>query len=100
MRVILSVMFAAVLAATQVYSADNSWYTGDKRCPPPKDDGKYSAAYDAKDHPHEYPTFNGADQSGWSCSYSREDGVIVQFGDSRTPQQQWMDLWGGGNYDN
>jgi hypothetical protein len=23
--------------------------------------------------------------------------VIVQFGDSRTPQQQWLDVWSGGD---
>ncbi len=72
-----------------------AWYVGDERCPPPKDDGTYSAPYNALDHPNDYPTFNGADKPGWSCSYQRGDGVIVQFGDSRTPQQKWLDLWRG-----
>ncbi len=34
-------------------------------------------------------------QAYWSCSYQREDGVIVQFGDVRSPQQQWLDIWSG-----
>jgi hypothetical protein len=51
------------------------------------------------DHPHDYPTFYGADKPGWSCSYQREDGVIVQYGDSRTPQEQWLALWGGKDTD-
>lgn len=70
------------------------WYSGDERCPPPKDDGSYSAPYNALDHPRDYPLFAGADKPGWSCSYSRDDGVIVQYGDSRTPQQQWLGIWG------
>ena len=57
-----------------------------------------SAPYNALDYRQEYPTFPGADKPGWSCSYQREDGVIVQFGDDRTPQQQWMDVWGN-NHD-
>ena len=93
MRKVLAILFTMTLAATQVHSADNKWYTGDERCPPPKDDGTYSAPYDAKDH-NEYPTFYGADKPGWSCSYQREDGVIVQYGDSRTPQQQWLAISG------
>ena len=70
------------------------WYVGDSHCPPPRDDGRYSAPYKAIDHPNDYPTFIGADKPGWSCSYQREDGVIVQYGDSRTPQEQWLSLWG------
>ncbi len=93
------VLLLAMLVASQVYAADNSWYQGDERCPPPKDDGTYSAPYNALDHPHDYPTFAGADQSGWSCSYQREDGTVVQYGDSRSPQQQWLDLWGGNDND-
>lgn len=100
MRVVLSILITLALAATQVLGADKTWFTGDERCPPPKDDGKYSAPYDAKDHPGEFPTFNGADKAGWSCSYQREDGVIVQFGDGRSPQLQWMALWGGGANEN
>jgi hypothetical protein len=75
------------------------WYSGDKRCQPPDDNGTYSAPYNALDHRNDYPTFNGADKPGWACSYQREDGVIVQYGDSRSPQQQWLDLWGGNDED-
>jgi hypothetical protein len=35
--------------------------------------------------------------SGWSYSYQRDDGVVVQYGDSRTPQLQWLNVWGGDN---
>ena len=70
------------------------WYVGDEHCPSPMDDGTYSAPYNALDHPYEYPDFPGADKPGWSCSYQREDGVIIQYGDSRTPQEQWLSLWG------
>jgi len=100
MRNVLAVLLFVILAATEVNSAENGWYTGDERCPPPKDDGRYSAPYDAKDHPLDYPTFYGADKPGWSCSYQREDGTIVQYGDSRTPQEQWKAIWGGGGDDN
>jgi hypothetical protein len=100
MRNVLAVFFAVTLAATQVHGADKEWFTGDKQCTPPRDDGTYSAPYVAMDHPGEYPTFYGADKPGWSCSYQRDDGVIVQYGDSRTPQEQWMALWGGGGDNN
>lgn len=93
------VLLAALLAAAQPGGAANGWYKGDERCPPPEDDGTYSAPYNALEHRQEYPTFPGADKPGWSCSYSREDGVVVQYGDSRTPQQQWLALWGD-NHDN
>jgi len=96
MRTCVAVFFAVMLAVTQTHGADTNWYTGDERCPPPKDDGTYSAPYDAQEH-REYPSFSGADKPGWSCSYQREDGVIVQYGDSRTPQQQWLGIWGGSN---
>lgn len=99
MRTYAAVLLSVTLAVVQGRSADNTWYNGDERCPPPKDNGVYSAPYNALDHGQEYPTFFGADKSGWSCSYQREDGVIVQYGDSRTPQQQWMDVWGD-NHDN
>ena len=95
MRTYASVLLLVVLAATQDHNAGNKWYTGDERCPPPKDDGTYSAPYSALDNPRDYPTFYDADKSGWSCSYQREDGVIVQYGDSRSPQQQWLGVWGG-----
>ena len=94
------VLLAVMLTTANTSASDDNWYTGDERCPPPKDDGTYSRPYRAQDHPHEYPTFSGADKSGWSCSYSREDGVIVQYGDSRTPQQQWTDLYAGGDSNN
>jgi hypothetical protein len=94
MRTGSAVLFALMLAATQAQSADSEWYTGDERCPPPKDDGTYSAPYNALEHGQEYPAFSGADKPGWSCSYQREDGVIIQYGDSRTPQQQWLTIWG------
>lgn len=96
MKCILTMMFLVTLASTRLPDADSPvWYAGDKHCPPPKDDGTYSPPYNALDHPHEYPTFREADKHGWSCSYQREDGVIVQFGDSRTPQEQWLNIWGG-----
>lgn len=69
-------------------------YRGDERCPPPKDWQGYSPPYDPLDHPSEFPTFPGADLPGWSCSYQRDDGVVVQYGDSRTPQEQWLSLHG------
>jgi hypothetical protein len=102
MRIVLAVLFIVTLIATQVYSADkcgnectdNKWYTGDEHCPTPKNDGMYSAPYNAKDH-NEYPTFSEADKPGWSCSYQREDGVFIQYGNSLTPQQQWMSIRGG-----
>lgn len=91
MRKLLIIIPLVLLAASA--HATNNWYVGDDRCPPPKDDGTYSAPYNALDHPNEYPVFAGADKPGWSCSYQREDGTIIQFGDSRTPQQQWLDVW-------
>lgn len=94
------IMIALVfLVVTQAYGSDKNWYSGDEKCVPPEDNGKYSAPYNALDHPHDYPTFDGSDKPGWSCSYQREDGVIVQYGDSRTPQQQWLDVWGGNDRD-
>lgn len=96
---ILVVWLAMMLAGAQAGGAATNWYVGDQRCPPPKDDGTYSPPYDAKDHPGEYPAFQGADKAGWSCSYPREDGVIVQFGNSLTPQQQWLAVWSAGPMD-
>ncbi len=95
MKAVTAVLLAVTLAAAQSYGADTAWYSGDVRCPPPRDDGTYSAPYNAMDNSREYPTFYGADKPGWSCSYQREDGVIVQYGDHRTPQEQWLALWGG-----
>lgn len=98
MRIAAVIIVAVTLAATQPHSTENNtWYSGDERCPPPKDDGTYSAPYNALDHRQDYPAFPGADRPGWSCSYQREDGVIVQFGDNRTPQQQWQAIWGNNN---
>jgi len=95
MKKCAAILFAMLIAAPQVHSAETKkWYAGDERCPPPKDDGMYSAPYNAHDYPHDYPTFPEADKHGWSCSYSKEDGVIVQYGDSRTPQQQWLAIYG------
>ncbi len=90
-------LFAFVLASLQINGLDNKWYSGDVRCPPPDNDGRYSAPYNALDHRQDYPIFSGADKPGWSCSYNREDGVLIQYGDSRTPQQQWLFTWGGSN---
>jgi hypothetical protein len=98
MKGILMILFAVTLFVRQAHGDGGStWYTGDERCPPPKDDGTYSAPYDAFKNPHDYPTFFGADTPGWSCSYQREDGVIVQFGNSLSPQQQWLAIYGGGD---
>jgi hypothetical protein len=74
-------------------------YRGDERCPRPTDWSNYSEPYDPLEHPHDYPTFYKADKPGWSCSYQREDGVVVQYGDSRTPQEQWLAVFGGGDGD-
>ncbi|MDD2732444.1 MAG: hypothetical protein PHF56_00770 [Desulfuromonadaceae bacterium] len=87
------IFFSVMLFTAMAYCADAPWYAGDQRCPPPKDDGTYSAPYNALEHQQEYPTFPDADKPGWSCSYHREDGVLVQYGDSRTPQQQWLAVW-------
>jgi hypothetical protein len=74
-------------------------YRGDARCPLPVDWSKYSEPYNPLEHHNEYPTFYKADWPGWSCSYQREDGVVIQYGDSRTPQQQWLDTYSGGGGD-
>jgi hypothetical protein len=95
MRNVAAIVLCVVLGATQAFGSDDGWYTGDEHCPPPSDDGTYSAPYNAQDHPQDYPTFDGADKPGWSCSYHREDGVVVQYGNSLTPQQQWLAVWGG-----
>lgn len=108
MRASVIVLFFAIFVTTELHAADDRipaatetvtagsrWYTGDERCTPPLDDGRYSAPYRAQDNPRDYPTFAGADRPGWFCSYQRNDGVMVQYGDSRTPQQQWMDMYAG-----
>lgn len=91
-RILVTTTLVATIATQAVGAGD---YRGDERCPLPKDWSRYSEPYNPLDHPHEYPTFYKADWPGWSCSYQREDGVIVQYGDNRTPQQQWQDTWGG-----
>lgn len=96
MKSIILSIFVILLGGAQLAVAEGNWYSGDERCPPPKDDGTYSAPYDAKDHPGDYPTFPGADKPGWVCSYQREDGVMVQYGSSLTPQQQWLAIWSMG----
>ncbi len=88
-----------IVAVAKVAVADGD-YSGDKRCPPPTDWSDYSEPYFPREHPTEFPTFYKADRPGWSCSYQREDGVIVQYGDSRTPQEQWLFLYGGNSGDN
>lgn len=100
MRILFVVLVVAGFASTEVYATEQQWYSGNQICLPPKDDGTYSAPYDAQQHPHDYPTFADADKPGWSCSYQRADGVIIQFGDSRTPQEQWRALWGRANDSN
>lgn len=70
-------------------------YRGDERCPSLQEWSSYSEPYEPLDHPDEYPTFHKADWPGWACSYQREDGVIVQYGDARSPQEQWRAVWGG-----
>ena len=75
-------------------------YQGDERCPPPKDWSDYSEPFDPSNNPTEYPNFYKSDWPGWFCSYQRDDGVIVQYGDSRSPRQQWLDMYGGDNDQN
>ena len=93
-----SVICMLALTATLAYGAGD--YRGDERCPRPTDWSKYSEPYDPMEHPHEYPTFHKADWPGWFCSYQREDGVLVQYGDSRTPQEQWLAIFGGSDNQN
>lgn len=88
-------MIIALLALTISTAAAAGDYRGDERCPKPADWSRYSEPYNPLEHPHDYPTFYKSDWPGWSCSYQREDGVLVQYGDSRTPQQQWQATWGG-----
>lgn len=96
-------MKTIILALLLLISAGLAWadgdYRGDERCPRPTDWSNYSEPYYPREHPHDYPTFYKADKPGWSCSYQREDGVVVQYGDSRTPQEQWLAVFGGGDGD-
>lgn len=89
-----------ILATTATLANAAGDYRGDERCPRPDDWSKYSEPYDPMDHPHDYPTFYKADWPGWFCSYQREDGVIVQYGDSRSPQEQWLSVFGGSDSQN
>ena len=96
MRTMILVLLLCIPASLAWADGD---YRGDERCPRPTDWSNYSEPYYPREHPTEYPTFYKADRPGWSCSYQREDGVIVQYGDSRTPQEQWLGMYGGSNGD-
>lgn len=91
--IVLTVCLIFFAASTGYGSGD---YRGDARCPLPKDWSGYSQPYEPLDHQNEYPVFADADRPGWSCSYQRDDGVIVQYGDARTPQEQWHAVWSSG----
>ncbi|HWI40239.1 MAG TPA: hypothetical protein VNX25_01980 [Verrucomicrobiae bacterium] len=93
-RIFIAALLLAAAAGPSLAAGD---YRGDARCPLPTDWSRYSEPYEPLDHPGDYPTFPKADVPGWSCSYQRSDGIIVQYGDSRTPQQQWLDTWTPGN---
>lgn len=93
------VLMVAVLLVSGSIAAAAGDYRGDERCPLPNDWSGYSEPYEPLDHPGDYPIFYKADWPGWACSYQREDGVIVQYGDSRTPQEQWQGVWGGSSGD-
>ena len=88
------IMAITIISVASSAYADGD-YRGDERCPLPKDWSDYSEPYFPLDHSQEYPTFYKADWPGWSCSYQRDDGVMVQYGDSRTPQDQWLAVFGG-----
>lgn len=96
-QIILSVVLVVLTGTTAGAAGD---YRGDARCPLPTDWSTYSEPYNPLDHPHDYPTFYKADWPGWSCSYQREDGIIIQYGDSRSPQQQWQDLYSNNSDEN
>ncbi|MBK5277049.1 MAG: hypothetical protein JJE30_18640 [Desulfuromonadales bacterium] len=96
MKVILWLFVCMIPAGVSLAHAAGD-YRGDDRCPPPKDWSEYSEPYNPLDHASDYPVFYKSDWPGWSCSYTREDGVIVQYGDSRSPQEQWIAVWSNGN---
>lgn len=98
MRKQMLILICLLVAISSISLAAGD-YRGDERCPLPTDWSRYSEPYEPLDHPRDYPTFYKADLPGWSCSYQREDGVIVQYGDSRTPQEQWLGMYGGGDSD-
>jgi len=87
------VLAGSLLLCTAVAGYGAGDYRGDERCPLPQDWSGYSQPYEPLDHPNEYPVFADADRRGWSCSYQREDGVVVQYGDARTPEEQWHAVW-------
>ena len=95
MKTVVVLLLACLMAGCAGKPARITWYVGDGRCVPPRDDGTYAPPYDVMNHRNDYPTYVGADKPGWSCSYQRSDGVVVQFGDSRTHQEQWQAFWGG-----
>jgi len=96
MRILMLLVASLILCnASSGYAAGD--YRGDERCPPPSDWSRYSEPYEPLDHQYDYPTFDKADWPGWACSYQREDGVIVQYGDTRTPQEQWFSVWRNAN---
>lgn len=88
-------LIGCLLLSVQAWADAAGDYRGDERCPPPQDWSSYSEPYEPLAHPNEYPTFYKADWPGWACSYQRNDGVIIQYGDSRSPQEQWLAVWGG-----
>lgn len=96
MKTILTIIMLLAFSST-ARAIELPWYTGDEKCPPPEKNGEFSPPYNPLDHPNDYPNFPDADKAGWACSYQRNDGVIVQYGDSRTPQEQWLSVWGRNN---
>jgi len=88
------IVAACLIMCTVSLGYGSGDYRGDERCPPPQDWSRYSEPYEPLDHQYDYPTYAKADLPGWACSYQREDGVVVQYGDSRTPQEQWQAVWG------
>lgn len=96
----IAACFCAMLLLSSVVAMATGDYRGDERCQPPRDWQGYSPPYDPLEHPGEFPTFPGADQPGWSCSYQRQDGTIVQYGDSRSPQEQWLAVYGNPDNEN
>lgn len=91
---LVTLLFVTVLMAEAGLPQSADWYKGDDKCHPPVISNAYSAPYNPLEHYNDFPTFPGSDKPGWSCSYQRGDGVIVQYGDSRTPQEQWLSVWG------
>lgn len=94
MKNVIIILIGSLLFALPASAEAAGDYRGDERCPPPQDWSSYSEPYEPLDHPDEFPAFAKADRPGWSCSYQKEDGTIVQYGDSRTPEEQWLAVWG------